>query len=200
VAVLVLAACAGGPPTGSTLEARLESEVIALRHTIKRLEGELAGTGEAPRPDRLAAELHQVFQGTEVSVERRGSVTHVGMPARHLFRDNAGSLFRVEATMTLDLLATALALHPTHIVTVEGHTNDRSVPDDGPVRFHDNLDLSLHYARTVADRLIHQFGLSAERVVVAGRSNWNPIASNELPDGQDENRRVEFHIRPPPPR
>ena len=41
-------------------------------------------------------------------------------------------------------------------------------------------------------------GIPADRIEVEGRGESQPVAPNETPDGQRQNRRVEFEILPTP--
>jgi outer membrane protein OmpA-like peptidoglycan-associated protein len=69
-------------------------------------------------------------------------------------------------------------------VQVEGHTD--SVGSD---RY--NQRLSQKRAESVQRYLVQHFRIPADRLVVKGLGESNPIASNDTPDGRDKNRRVE---------
>lgn len=69
---------------------------------------------------------------------------------------------------------------------VEGHTDDR-----GKAKY--NKRLSQRRADSVVQWLV-QHGIERKRLTSKGRGLERPIASNETPEGRQENRRVEFHI------
>ncbi|MBA2321231.1 MAG: OmpA family protein [Deltaproteobacteria bacterium] len=191
---LLLAGCAAHTyPDGSSLVGQLEREVIALNTTVQRLQ---ADCGTSERPDPLFAAMTGVFAGTDVGVTRDGRTTELVFPVALLFPDPWSGDFRTEATGTLDLVATALTLHPTYTVTVEGHAADRAIPARMTRRLPDHLAVSLMYAMRTTTRLVADFGVAPERFTIAGRSAWEPIASNDIPAGQAQNERVVIRIAP----
>src|SRR5690606_22878234 len=125
---LVLALGCGPSHTyrdGRGLEGQLEREVVALQQRVRALEFELAQSVHGGDPGPIYANLHQLFAGTEISVDRRGGITVVTLPVGHLFADPYNLRFRQECQMSLDLLATALKDYPEQPVVVDGHTDDR---------------------------------------------------------------------------
>lgn len=165
---------------------------------MRDLRHQAATCSEAGPPDAIYNDLHQVFNNTETTVEREGSTTVVTLPVSVLFTDPYSLRFREEANMALDLLATALKLHPDHVIVLEGHTDDRSLPSDWVRRYGSHLDLSFQYAAAVMQRLSVDFDVDQHRFTVSARGQWAPVATNDLPNGQRRNRRVEVHIRPAP--
>ena len=95
-------------------------EVIALNATNQRL---LADCGSPDRPDPLYQELQGVFAGSEVSVTRSGRETRLVLPVSVVYADPFSMQFRVEATGSLDLLATARPDWPVHLIQDAGHLN-----------------------------------------------------------------------------
>lgn len=193
--LLLVAAC-GPKRDPQHLERQLEREVQALNAVVRDLRHQAETCSEAGSPDAIYADLHQVFAGTEVSVEREGMVTVVTLPGHVLFTDPYSMKLRVEADMTLDLLATALRLHPSHRIELQGHTDDAMLPSSLVRRYGSHLDLSFQYAAIVMERLTEKFGVTGKRFTVSARGQWAPVATNDLESGQMKNRRVEVHIRP----
>lgn len=195
---LLLLGLVGCLPKGDPnhLERQLELEVMALQAVNRDLRHQAETCTDAGPPDAIYGDLHQVFAGTEIAVEREGPVTVVTLPVSVLFTDAYGLRLREEATMTLDLLATALNLHPGHRIELEGHSDDRSLPADAARRYGSHLELSFEYAAAVMDQLTTAFSVPEQRFVVSARGSWAPIASNDLATGQARNRRVEVRILP----
>lgn len=183
-------------PDGSGLVGQLNREVQALQQTVRQLEYE-AATCRDPQagPDPLYQELHQILGNTEIRVERRGRTTIITFPADHLFGVDELSL-REEATMTLDLMSTALKLHPEYTIEVEGHTDDGGVPMDQRRRFGDPFTFSAARAHALVATLVEEFGLREERFGVIGRGPSRPIASNDTDVGRRTNRRVVMYLYP----
>lgn len=183
-------------PDGTGLAGQLEREVIALHQRVRQLEAEVASCGTSTAPDPLYAELRQVFQGSEVEVGRDGAVTVLTVRASHVFSDVYALTDRAEAKMTLDLLATALKLHPEVEATVIGHTDDRPLPRQWARTYRGSLELSARMAAAFAARLVRDFALPEARLTVAGRGPYAPVESNDVESGRDANQRLEIHLRP----
>ena len=199
-ALLLATALAGcGPkhvyPDGGGLVGQLNREVAALRQTVVALEYEAATCRDArAAPDPLYQELHQILGKTEVVVERVGRITQVTFPAAHLFGVDELSL-RSEAAMTLDLMATALQIHPEYRVHIEGHTDDRGVPPELRGRFDNPWLFTAARAWGLAAHLLRT-GVEPSRISVIGRGSTMPVASNDTDAGRRANRRVVIHLVP----
>ncbi len=178
-------------PDGTGLTGQLEREIAALRVTNTQLQ---ASCGGPERPDQVFAEMSGVFAGTEVTVSRKGRITVVSIPVVLLFADPWSLQLRTEATGHLDLLATAMNLHPEYRITVEGHSSDRSIPLSVARQYADHLVLSFAYASAVQLRLSNDFKVAPDRFTVAARGEWEPVASNDIPAGQAQNDRVVVYL------
>ena len=91
-------------------------------------------------------------------------------------------------------VASALNNQPDVDIMVEGHTD--SVPYRGVGTIKDNWDLSVFRATDVGRILMVDGGVSPSRVVVAGRGDNEPVASNATPEGRAKNRRTEIILTP----
>ena len=71
-------------------------------------------------------------------------------------------------------------------VSIEGHTDDQGADAY-------NKKLSDQRAKSVLDYLVEK-GIDAARLTSKGFGETKPIAKNDTPEGQEQNRRVEFLI------
>lgn len=71
-------------------------------------------------------------------------------------------------------------------VRIEGHTDSRSSEDH-------NQALSARRSMAVADWLVDN-GVDYARLIAVAFGESRPLAPNELVEGRDDNRRVEFHV------
>ena len=76
---------------------------------------------------------------------------------------------------------------------VEGHTD--SIPYKRPPLL-DNWDLSVKRATAVVRILQNQYGLSPNHITAAGRSQYQPVATNATEEGRALNRRTRIVILP----
>jgi peptidoglycan-binding protein ArfA len=91
-----------------------------------------------------------------------------------------------ESQRLLGQVADMVKACPNAKLAVVGYTDNTG--NDGI-----NVPLSGSRAKSVADALVSD-GVSADRVDSRGAGSANPIASNDTPDGQAQNRRVEITV------
>ena len=94
------------------------------------------------------------------------------------------STLRPGTRQMLSEVAETLHKFPNDVVVIEGHTDSTGSEDL-------NLKLSQERAEAAFDHLVDVEGLSSQRFIVQWYGESRPIASNDFPEGQDMNRRVE---------
>lgn len=180
--MLALAACL---PRPDGVSAQLEAEVRAARHRLAQLEAQ--GCEESTAPHPVYAQLVQIFTGTEVEVLREGAGARVVIPADLLFPAD-GLVVRREAAMVVDLLGTALGLHPDLRIEVRGHADDAGMVDP--------MGRSLATAHVLMDTLVASHRLDRSRFTIAGRGAGDPRAPGDTPADRARNRRIEVWLTP----
>ena len=105
-------------------------------------------------------------------------------PGDVLFDTDSATL-RPEAAAALAVIAEEIdePVQAGARLRVEGHTDDRA--DDAH-----NLDLSLRRAQAVADWLVANAGIPADRIVVTGLGESSPAYPNDSDENRQRNRRV----------
>ncbi len=149
--------------------------------------GAIAGTAVGGYMDRQERELRAKTAGTDVQVVRRGDDIVLNMPSGITFATNSYSI-QPQFRRTLDQVAATLAEYRQTYIDVYGHTD--STGGDAV-----NVPLSQNRAGAVADYLSDR-GVEKPRIGVEGFGASQPIASNETPEGRQQNRRVEIRIVP----
>jgi outer membrane protein OmpA-like peptidoglycan-associated protein len=96
------------------------------------------------------------------------------------------AVIKPESFPLLDEIVQALADHPTFIIRIEGHTDNK-----GNKNY--NKTLSQKRAEAVRAYIIRK-GIDGSRLTAVGYGMEKPIADNKTEDGRAINRRVEFHI------
>lgn len=100
----------------------------------------------------------------------------------------AGGEAMIEGEDNIDLLqqiAGAANQCPDFRIAINGYTSS-----DGDLAF--NQVLSENRASAVMVHLVEQGGIDPSRVTAQGFGPTNPIASNDTPEGREQNRRIEF--------
>jgi uncharacterized repeat protein (TIGR01451 family)/fimbrial isopeptide formation D2 family protein len=75
-----------------------------------------------------------------------------------------------------------------------GHVDSLPISREAKARYGDKQGLSRAHARVVARQVQKALGLEDYRVVYEGAGDSEPLASNELPSGRAQNRRVEVSL------
>lgn len=106
--------------------------------------------------------------------------------------EKAKAELQPEAKRILEKIAVVINKLPNDII-VEGHTDN--LPIKQPSIYPSNWELSTARATNVAKYLIEKLNVAPERVGIAGYGKYRPIASNDTPEGRQQNRRVDVVIK-----
>lgn len=104
----------------------------------------------------------------------------------NVFFDSGKSSLRAESNKELNELAEYMALKPSLVIEISGHTDNVGVPEA-------NQKLSEDRANAVKQYL-EKKGIAAERVTAKGYGDTQPVAYNDTPQGRQKNRRTEVKI------
>jgi outer membrane protein OmpA-like peptidoglycan-associated protein len=141
--------------------------------------------GEAPPPPVKEPEPPPVVEAppppkAEVKAER------IELQEKVNFEFAKAELLPASKTL-LDEVVKIMNEHPEiEKIRIEGHTDNEA--SDGY-----NMKLSNNRAKAVRAYLISK-GIDGKRMEAKGFGETKPIASNDSPDGREQNRRVEIHI------
>jgi outer membrane protein OmpA-like peptidoglycan-associated protein len=149
--------------------------------------GAITGGGVGAYMDVQEAKLRQRMQGTGVTVARNGDNITLNMPGSITFATNSADL-NPQFFTALDGVDLVLKEYDKTMIEIAGHTDST-----GSAAL--NQSLSERRAQSVASYLSSK-GLSAKRVITVGAGPSRPIASNDTPEGRQQNRRVELTIVP----
>jgi chemotaxis protein MotB len=126
----------------------------------------------------------------QINVEK--GVVYVSISDRLLFKSGSYQVTR-EAELVLGKVAKVVQNRPDFEILVEGHTDSK--PINTPV-LEDNWDLSVKRATSVIRVLQSKFDVKPERMVAAGRSEYQPVSTNDTPAGRQANRRTKIILLP----
>lgn len=149
--------------------------------------GALAGGAIGQYMDRQEATMRQQLQGTGIEVQRQGDDILLNIPNNVTFDFDSARIWS-QAEGTLNSLAGVLNQYPETMIDVIGYTDNV-----GSETY--NQKLSERRAQAVANKL-RDFGVASQRMMVLGRGESQPVASNEAEAGRAQNRRVEVRVKP----
>jgi OmpA-OmpF porin, OOP family len=99
--------------------------------------------------------------------------------------DTGSDVIRPESTPTLRDIGDMLRQHSDLRLRIEGHTDATGNADA-------NKSLSERRAAAVKAFLVSTYGVDASRIESQGLGQTKPVASNDSPEGRQQNRRVEL--------
>jgi outer membrane protein OmpA-like peptidoglycan-associated protein len=131
------------------------------------------------------ASAQQQLADLQAKKTDRGVVVTLG----DVLFDTGQATLKPGANLALTRLATFLNANPQTRIIVEGHTDSRGSDEYNEV-------LSERRARAVATDLMSR-GISGDQLQTLGRGKGYPVASNDTPEGRQQNRRVEIVFSDP---
>ncbi|MBD0287830.1 MAG: OmpA family protein, partial [Flavisolibacter sp.] len=131
------------------------------------------------------------FKPEELSVFVKNGKVYVSLQESLLF-PSGSAVVNPRGKEALGKLAQALNSNPDIGVLIEGHTD--SIPIKG--RYEDNWALSTARATAIVRILTSTYGVDPTRVTASGRSKYEPVDTNETPEGRARNRRTEIILAP----
>ncbi|MDD5309519.1 MAG: carboxypeptidase regulatory-like domain-containing protein [Deltaproteobacteria bacterium] len=174
------------PVTGA--DGRFEIEVKEGGYTLT-----VDTAGYLRRQETVTTRLGATSQ-VEISLSAKPATDLVVLQKKRIiikqavhFETNSDKI-KPESFKLLDQVAALMAGHPeVKLVEIQGHTDDRGN------RVH-NVDLSKRRAEAVRDYLLG-VGMASSRLTAVGFGPDKPLAPNITPNGRNQNRRVEFHVK-----
>ncbi len=129
-------------------------------------------------------------QDVEIKVDK--TVVMVNISDRMLF-SSGSSKISSRAGDVLSKIAKIVQSRPDLEVLVEGYTDNVSI---NTACIEDNWDLSVKRATSVVRALQEKFGVDPNKLIAAGRGEYNTLASNDSKEGRATNRRTRIILMP----
>ncbi|HET7825837.1 MAG TPA: OmpA family protein [Anaeromyxobacter sp.] len=173
--------------------AELQALVDELSKSKKKLEAAKAELEKkSGEYEQLASALRSEIDAGRVELmELRGKTT-VKMKDKILFASGSATIGQ-DGRAALRKVAEALRGLQRKTIRVEGHTDNVPTGTSGP--FPSNWELSSARALAVV-HFLQENGVDPTRLSSAGYGEFQPIASNETPEGKSLNRRIEIVLAP----
>jgi chemotaxis protein MotB len=185
---------------------RQQSATIqSLNREIQRLNAELKGAAASvPAPilnegdlsqtkSDLESSLSQQVESGDLSVSMQDRGVVVTVLDRVLFSPGSAAL-KPGSLEALDKVAEVLQGEARdHMIYIEGHTDNVPIHSSG---WKSNWELSTGRATEVIHYFMEQKGIDPARLAATGYGEFQPVVSNDTPEGRMKNRRVEIVISP----
>jgi chemotaxis protein MotB len=144
---------------------------------------------------KLIDSLKNEIDAGQVKIARLAGLTTVRLEDKILFGSSKASI-KESGLGVLRKIGEALQQIKDKHIQVQGHTDSRPLRWELQGKYPTNWELSAARAATIVRYLIDEVGIDPARLSAAGYAFYQPLASNDSPEGQRENRRVEFALLP----
>jgi len=140
----------------------------------------------------LKGQLAQGLDDQDVNIAVDKTVVMINLSDKMLFTSGSANL-SPKANDVLGKIAKIINSRPDLEVMVEGYTDNVPIKNDC---VKDNWDLSVKRSTAVVRVLQTKFNIDPNRLIAAGRGEYNTLASNDSADGRSTNRRTRIIILP----
>ena len=128
----------------------------------------------------------------DVDVQVLKGVVYISLSDNMLYKSGSYEISD-KANATLSKIAKIISDYNEFEVLVEGNTDNVPI---AKTNIRNNWDLSSLRASSVVQALQTTFAVDPKRLTAGGRGEYNPIASNDTPEGRTRNRRTQIIITP----
>ena len=128
----------------------------------------------------------------DVDIKVLKGVVYISLADNMLFKTGSYQI-SPSAMEILSKIAKIIKDYKSYDVLVEGNTDNVPI---SRTNIRNNWDLSALRASSVVQTLQDTFGVDPSRLTAGGRGEYNPIASNDTPEGRQLNRRTQIIITP----
>jgi chemotaxis protein MotB len=140
----------------------------------------------------LKSVLRRGIDDEDIEVKVDKTVVYINLSDNMLFQSGSSQL-TPRANEVLGKIAQIIASRPELDLMVEGYT------DNVPIKnacISDNWDLSVIRATAVVRLLQQNFGVDPNKLIAAGRGEYNILADNNSSEGRSMNRRTRIILLP----
>lgn len=140
----------------------------------------------------LKSVLRDGIEDEDVEVKVDKTVVFINLSDKMLYQSGSASI-TPRAKEVLGKIAQIIESRPDLEVMVEGYTDNVPIRNDC---MQDNWDLSVKRSTSVVRVLQNEFNIDPNRLIAAGRGEYNALATNDTAEGRAINRRTRIIILP----
>lgn len=140
----------------------------------------------------LKSVLKKGIEDQDIEVKVDKTVVFINISDKMLFQSGSYKLTN-RASEVLSKIAEIAKSRPELDIMVEGYT------DNVPINtacIEDNWDLSVKRSSTVVKTLQTKYGLNPDKLIAAGRGEYNKLSDNSTAEGRAMNRRTRIILMP----
>ena len=136
--------------------------------------------------------LRDGIEDEDIEIKVDKTVVMINLSDKMLYKSGSSDLTN-RANDVLQKIAAIIQSRPDYEVMVEGYTDNVPISND---ILKDNWDLSVMRATSVVRSLQFNYNVDPNRLIAAGRGEYNTLAPNDTEAGRAINRRTRIIILP----
>jgi len=136
--------------------------------------------------------LRDGIEDEDIEIKVDKTVVMINLSDKMLYKSGSSDL-TTRANEVLEKIAAIIQSRPNYEVMVEGYTDNVPISNE---RLQDNWDLSVMRATSVVRSLQTNYNVDPNRLIAAGRGEYNQLAPNDTEAGRAMNRRTRIIILP----
>jgi len=171
----------------------LKTDLKQEKMAVKQKEDEVSELESTRR--EIESSLKEQIAQKDIKLEEIEGKLRVTFVDKILF-DSGSVMIKPKGQEVLLTLANSFRANQDQDIIVEGHTDDVQIGAALMDRFPTNWELSTARATAVVRFLQEKGNIAPERLTASGFSFYQPVASNETPEGRKQNRRIEIILVP----
>ena len=172
-------------------EAALEAQRRAHDDAVAAAEADLASIRDTY--DGLVTDLQSEVEENRVQIEHLREGAGFTLPGEVVFGPGSAEL-TAAGRKVLRQMGQRLGRGEERI-EVHGHTDSQPTRGASASRYPSNWELAGARAASVV-RILVEAGVAPERIVAVSHASFEPLTSNETPQGRAQNRRIEIRLKP----
>jgi chemotaxis protein MotB len=140
----------------------------------------------------LKTQLKDGIEDKDVEIKIDKTVVMINLSDKMLYQSGSANL-TTRANEVLSKIATIINQRPDLEVMVEGYTDNVPISTEC---IKDNWDLSVKRATAVVRVLQSKYNIDPNRLIAAGRGEYNRLVANDTAENRSKNRRTRIIILP----
>ncbi len=180
----------------ATLEVEREEKIRKLtqyKQQLKEREKKITHVTDTYR--NLMQHLSQEIDDGKIRIDQSESRLKLNLVDKILFSSGSASL-SAKGKEILDKVGFVLKDITDRKIMIEGHTDNEPLKASSKKYFASNWELSAFRATAVVRHLQESVNIDSRLLSATGYSMYQPVASNDTPEGRQENRRIEIILTP----
>ncbi|MEO6975515.1 MAG: OmpA family protein [Gallionella sp.] len=142
--------------------------------------------------DMLVKNLSREVEKGQLQVRQYKDMLTVDL-AEKIFFDSGRATLKAGGKDVLKKVGDVLKGYQDKVIRVVGYTDNVPVAKSLQDKFPTNWELSVARATNVV-RFLQDVGVPPQRMVASGRGEYDPVATNDTPEGRQKNRRIEIML------